>query len=138
MLLTISIAEFSGITSLYFIVKYYELPTWIRSKMLSYSRLFILKDEKVILLNRVAPVIPFLGAFIATCRWPYAKSIFYNFIGGISKYLLIILLASFLLSVFSNQFEAEIITLFAVATIIGVSAYLSSRERKRLGAGTGF
>ena len=85
MLVTISIAEFSGITSLYYIVKYYDLPNWIKNKMVSYSKLFIVKDEKVILLNRIAPVIPFLGAFIATCRWPYAKSIFYNFgAGGVS------------------------------------------------------
>jgi membrane protein YqaA with SNARE-associated domain len=138
MLVTISIAEFSGITSLYFIVKYYDLPNWIKNKMVSYSKLFIVKDEKVILLNRIAPVIPFLGAFIATCRWPYAKSIFYNFLGGLSKYLLIILLATLLLSVFSNQLEAELITLAAIGTVIGISAYLSSRERKKLGVKAGF
>lgn len=135
MLATISVAEFSGINSLYYIVKHHDLPLWIKSKMISYSRFFIVKDEKIILLNRVAPVIPFLGAFIATCEWRYGRSLAYNFIGGIVKYALIILLASFLLSVFSNQFEAEVITIVTVGLLIGFSAYLSNREKRRLGMG---
>ncbi len=135
MLAIISIAEFSGINSLYYIVKHHDLPLWIKSKMIAYSRFFIVKDEKIILMNRVAPVIPFLGAFIATCEWHYGRSIAYNFIGGLVKYALIILLASFLLSIFSNQFEAEVITIVAVGSLIGVSAYLSNREKRRLGMG---
>ncbi len=135
MLATISVAEFSGINSLYYIVKHHDLPLWIKSKMVAYSRYFILKDEKIILVNRVAPVIPFLGAFIAACEWHYGRSILYNFIGGIVKYALIILLASLLLSIFSNQLEAEIITLVAVGSLIVSSVYLSNREKKRLGVG---
>jgi membrane protein YqaA with SNARE-associated domain len=133
MLATISVAEFSGINSLYFIVKHHDLPAWIKSKMISYSRFFIVKDEKIILVNRVAPVIPFLGAFIAICQWHYWKSIVYNFTGGLVKYTLIILLASFLLIIFSNQFEAEVVTIVAIGVLIGVSAFLSHREKRRLG-----
>src|SRR5207249_9507820 len=31
-------------------------------------------DERAILLNRIAPVVPFVGAFIATLRWNYRRS----------------------------------------------------------------
>ena len=38
-------------------------------------------DERIILVNRVVPVVPLMGAFIATMKWDPRKSLFYVFIG---------------------------------------------------------
>ena len=100
--------------------------------LLSYTKFLLVPDEKIILVNRVAPVIPFLGAFIATCEWPYGRSIVYNFAGGAVKYSLIIVMASYLLSIFSVGWEAELITILAVAVLIAASYLLSLRRRSKL------
>lgn len=132
MVAALSGAEFAGVTTLYLLVRRFRLPEWMRKRILAYSKFLIVPDEKIILLNRVAPVIPFLGAFIATCEWPYGRSVVYNFIGGVVKYSLIIVMASYFLSVFSAEWEAELVTIVAVAFLIALSYLLSVRRRRKL------
>ncbi len=130
MVATLSAAEFCGVTTLYLLVRRYALPQWMRRRIVDYSKFLIVRDEKVILVNRVAPIIPFLGAFMATCDWPYGRSVVYNFAGGAVKYGLIIIMASYLLSLFSNEMLAEIVTIITVLALICAS-YLMSAYRKR-------
>lgn len=132
MVLTLSAAEFSGVTTLYLLVRKFKLPDWIGRRIKGYTRFLIIPNEKIILLNRVAPVIPFLGAFIATCNWPYGRSVAFNFIGGGTKYSLIILMASSLLSFFTNSSEAETVTIAAIILLIGVSYTLSTVRRSKM------
>lgn len=132
MVATLSVAEFCGVTTLYLLVRRFRLPEWMRKRLLSYTKFLLVPDEKIILLNRVAPVIPFLGAFIATCEWPYGRSVIYNFVGGAVKYSLIIVMASYFLSVFSVGWEAELITILAIAVLIAASYLLSVRRRRKL------
>lgn len=132
MVFTLSAAEFGGVTTLYLVVKKFSLPERFRKRILEYSKFLVVPDEKIILLNRIAPVIPFLGAFIATCEWPYGRSVAYNFAGGIVKYGLIIAMASYLLSLFSSGWQAELLTLSAIAVLIGSSYALSVYRKKRI------
>lgn len=135
MVITLSVAEFCGVTTLYILFTRFRLPAWMKKRIVGYSKFLIVPDEKAILLNRVAPVIPFLGAFIATCDWPFGRSILYNFAGGAAKYSLLIAMASTLLYYLSNGTLAELFTIAAVAVLIGVSFMLSSVRRRRMRKG---
>lgn len=132
MIVTLCAAEFSGVTTLYLVVRKYTLPEWMRRRIVEYSRFLVVRDEKIILFNRIAPVIPFLGAFIATCEWPYGRSIFYNFMGGVVKYSLIVVMASYFLVLFSDQTLAEVMTVVAVLALVSTSFVLSVRRKRKL------
>lgn len=130
MLAVLSLGEFLGITTLYLIFRKKELPGWISRRIRKYSSFFILSDERMVLLNRITPVIPYLGAFIVSCNWDYRKSMLYNFIGGLAKYAAILALASFFLSFFSNQLLADVVLLVAVSILIAAS-WISTLLRSR-------
>src|SRR5256884_9057974 len=51
-----------------------RMPHLLESGMRRWTELLGVPDERGILLNRIAPVVPFVGAFIATLRWNYRRS----------------------------------------------------------------
>ena len=66
-------ASFSGNTLLYLLVKKISVPKWVKKLMRKYSKILIMSDERILLLNRIAPVLPYTGAFIAINNWDYKK-----------------------------------------------------------------
>ncbi|MGI0147970.1 MAG: hypothetical protein ACREDF_00355, partial [Thermoplasmata archaeon] len=52
-----------------------RMPHWLEAGMRRWTEFLLVRDERVILLNRLAPVVPFVGAFIATLRWSFPRSI---------------------------------------------------------------
>ncbi|MEM3852480.1 MAG: hypothetical protein QXP70_05710 [Methanomassiliicoccales archaeon] len=131
MLASLSAGEFLGITTLYSAVRYSQIPAWVEKRMRGYSSFFIISDERMILLNRLTPVIPYLGAFIIACRWNYGRSMLFNFVGGLAKYSAIISLASLFLVFFSNQLLADATVLIAVIVLIVVSWSYTFMKRRR-------
>ena len=72
--------EATGNTLLYWFVKRLlvrtgRMPKRIETLMRRWMNFLILHDERIILLNRVIPVVPFVGAFIAALKWNYPKSL---------------------------------------------------------------
>jgi membrane protein YqaA with SNARE-associated domain len=130
-LITACSAEVVGNSSLYYLVKKAKLPRFIKRTMEKYINLLVLQDEKIILMNRIAPVVPFVGAFIAACNWDYRRSILYIMIGGIVKYSFLLILVG-IFNVMYDRRSAQLITLTAVVILIGVSFLLSFISRKRL------
>ncbi|MEI6796253.1 MAG: hypothetical protein WCK39_05250 [Methanomassiliicoccales archaeon] len=130
-LLTIVIAEVLGLATMYIIVKALGLPRRIAAVLERYSQLLIVRDERVILLNRIAPILPFVGAFAATCRWNFKKCIIYTVIGGVVKYGAILALSSIIFSYLGSD-QAKIITTVLILFIVGLSIVLSMRRKKRL------
>ena len=59
------VAELVGVFTLYFVVSRIKVPERISRIAKKYIGFLVVSDEKIILVNRVAPMIPFLGAFIA-------------------------------------------------------------------------
>src|SRR3989449_11675377 len=59
-----------------------RMPKRIEALMRRWTDFLILHDERIILLNRVIPVVPFVGAFIAALKWNYPKSLAFIVIGG--------------------------------------------------------
>src|SRR6267378_1917949 len=69
-----------------------RMPHWLDSGMRRWTEFLGVPDERAILLNRIAPVVPFVGAFIATLRWNYRRSMAFVAVGGLAKYAVLLYL----------------------------------------------
>jgi len=130
-LVTIAIAEFAGLTTLYLIVKKVKVPKMIHRVVCNYQDFLIVKDERIILVNRIAPVLPFLGAFVAILNWSFRKAVIYTLVGGVVKYGLILLLSGWFFELLSEG-TAALVTLTMVIGILVASFALSIIRRRRM------
>jgi membrane protein DedA with SNARE-associated domain len=130
LLAVVIVAEFCGNGMLFLLVRRFGLPHFLKKPMKKWMGFLMVKDERVILVNRVAPVLPFVGAFIATMKWDVKKSFIYIFVGGAVKYAVLITFVG----IFFAAFEAEVArnaTISAILAIIIVSfvqSYFASRK----------
>ncbi len=127
-------AELVGILSLYYVVSHIRIPHRIERAVDKYTKFLVMGDERLLLLNRVAPMIPFAGAFISIAHWDLKKSIGYIVFGCVLKYGFIALLSGFFYSFFSSN-EAQTFTLIATVLIIIISFVFSILLKKREGIG---
>lgn len=130
-LATIAVAEVMGLTLLWFIVKNLPIPKKIQETLNRYTKFLIFQDEKIILLNRLAPVLPFMGAFVAVCNWSYRRCLIYTIIGGMVKYGIILALGSIFFSYLESG-VATTITLVLVLVIIAISIIYSMMRKKKM------
>ncbi|HUL39352.1 MAG TPA: hypothetical protein VLU38_03585 [Methanomassiliicoccales archaeon] len=130
-LITIAAAEVSGILTLYSVVIRVKLPKRMERAVRKYRDFLMVSDERMILVNRIAPILPFLGAFAAICKWSLRKTIIYTVIGGTIKYGLILAMAGYLFYYFEAG-VARTVTLLMVVMIIGISFGLSYYRRKKM------
>lgn len=130
-LVTIAVAEVLGLTTLYFIVKRLRVPKKIGNVVNRYSNMLLVKDEKIILLNRLAPVLPFMGAFVAICNWDLKKAVGYTVLGGVIKYGVVLALSSIFYAYLSSG-TATIVTMVLVLSIIAISLVLSYVNKKKM------
>ena len=142
LLLGVGIAgDVLGTTFLYLMVRRVlirgrRMPGWLERGMKRWTTFLVVRDERLILLNRVAPVIPFVGAFIATLGWDYRRSLAYVAFGGLAKYA-ILLFVVFAIGVAYNPSTARWITLGVVVVVVAVSVLASSLYRRRHGLVSG-
>ena len=134
LVLVASISSLIGNFALYKLVKIAKLPTWIQRRMRQYTNFLVVKDERLLLLNRVAPVIPYTGAFIAACGWNIKRSAVYLFSGAVGKFSVIVILSW--LS-FDNLREdiAPWVSVGFVAIMLAASLIISVIYKKRMGIG---
>jgi len=111
---TVCLAEIIGNTVLYSLVKWKRLPDFVEKAIKKWTGFIIFSDERIILVNRVAPVLPFTGAFIATCKWDYRKSMLYLVIGGLLKYSALFAMVV----LFNYQFDTDQAKLFSLVAVI--------------------
>ncbi len=126
------LAELVGIFSLYYVVKHIRIPKKVEKLVDTYTGFLVMGDERLLLLNRVAPMIPFAGAFIAIAGWDTRKSAFYIAVGCVLKYGVIMLLGNAMLGFFSSD-RAEIFMIIMIFAVIGISMFLSFVVKKRRG-----
>jgi len=125
-----------GTTVLYagvrrFLVQDRRMPRWLERGMRGWTDFLLVRDERVILLNRLAPVVPFVGAFIATLGWDYRRSILYVAVGGLAKYAVLLYLV-FSIGVAYDVGTARAVTLGLVAAVVGMSLVASWGIRRRM------
>lgn len=131
LLVTILVAEVAGVLTLYKVIKRAKVPGRIQGAVIRYRDFLICSDERVILINRVAPILPFLGAFVALCNWDLKKSIAYVLIGGAVKYGLILGLSGFFITYMARG-DAIIVTIIMVLIVVAVSFVATYFRKKRL------
>lgn len=136
LLLMAILAELVGILSLYHVVKHIRIPKKIEKLVDTYTKFLVMGDERLLLLNRIAPMIPFAGAFIAIAKWDLKKSIFYIVLGCVLKYGIIMLLSNMFLDFFSSD-QAQLFMIIMIVVVIAVSMVLSIVVKKRHGIDKG-
>lgn len=122
--------EILGNSTLYFVVKRTGVPGIMKKSMSKWVNFLMLKDERLILSNRIAPTVPFVGAFIAVCEWDFRKSIAYVAVGGLIKYtVLLSIVAAF--DVAYPRDLAQTLTLVFVIAFIAVSLLVAHVKSRR-------
>jgi membrane protein YqaA with SNARE-associated domain len=130
-LITIACAEFLGLTTLYLIVKGVRIPHKIEEAVKKYRDFLLVRDERMIIINRFAPVLPFMGAFVAICGWSYKRSVLYTLGSGVIKYGAILALSNIFFVYFSEG-TAGTVTIAMVLIILVVSLVVSLHRRRKM------
>lgn len=131
LLLAAIVAECLGNTILYAVVEKYGLPKRLRNAMEKYVDFLIVSDERMMLVNRIAPMIPYSGAFISVIEsWTLRRALFYVVIGCILKYGLVLSMSAFFYSYFSSS-TAQWLMIDLVLAILAVSFVASYIRKKR-------
>ncbi len=117
----------------YSLVRRGKVPRRVERLMKRWTNFLILHDERIILLNRVVPVVPFVGAFIAVLRWDYPKSLAYIVAGASAKYAALLLLVGAVGLTYDPSL-AGWVTLVLVLGLVGASAAGSYLYRRRVRA----
>ncbi len=132
-LIIASLAEAAGLTTLYLIVEKIGVPERIKGIADKYADFLIVSDEKMLLVNRLAPMLPFAGAFVSLIHsWTLKRALFYNFIGCYIKYGIILLFAEFFYSYFGSQ-EAQWYTILFVIIVMVLSIIASIYKKRKAG-----
>ena len=131
LLLTAVIAEVIGVSLLYFVVEKIKVPDRIKNTVDRYVKFLVVSDERMLLVNRIAPMIPFTGAFISIVdSWRLNRALFYIVIGCILKYGVIMLMGNFFFEYFSSD-TATMYTLIFIIALIIISMVLAIAKKRR-------
>lgn len=127
LILVASFASLLGNFSLYGLVKLIGLPNWIQKKMRQYTNFLLVHDERLLLLNRIAPIIPYTGAFIAACNWNLRKCALYILASALLKFTIIVAIswASFenLKQEVAPWVSLGFVAMFLIASVIASFLY---------------
>lgn len=126
--------EMAGVFLLYNVVKRTGLPKRIDKALKKYVNFLIVSDEKVMLINRVAPMVPFTGAFMAVMRkrWDVNKCLFWLVIGYVFKYGLIMVFGQTATAFFDGG-TSRTVMLVTIIVVIVLSAVVSFMRKKKMG-----
>ena len=135
-LLVLALAgDLCGNAGMYGIMKWFhargKVPRILEKAMKKWTSFLAVRDERIILVNRIAPAVPFTGAFIAVCGWNLRRSLAYVLLGGVVKYVLLLVLVIGLGLAFEPG-AARLVTLVAVVVLVVASLAAGwYRGRKR-------
>ena len=129
-LIVASLAEAAGLSTLYLIVERIGVPERVKNIADRYADFLIVSDERMLLVNRVAPMLPFAGAFVSLIHtWTLKRALIYNFIGCYLKYGIILLFANFFYTYFGSR-EAQMYTIIFVIAVM-ILSFIASVVKKR-------
>jgi len=133
LLMVAIVAEIIGISTLYWIVEHVRVPARIKNIAEKYVKFLIVSDERMLLVNRAAPMIPFAGAFISIIEdWRLSRAMVYIILGCVLKYGLIMLMSNFFFTYF-NSGDAQTYTILFVIAVIVISLIFAYFKKKRSG-----
>ncbi|MCA1811477.1 MAG: hypothetical protein LC623_05645 [Halobacteriales archaeon] len=112
---------------LYTIVDTLGAPRLVRRLMAGYTTAMLVRDERLLLLNRVVPVLPVAGAFIAVNGWRPVRSFSFIALGSAAKYALVFVLSGLAYAYFSGPW-AFVASLTLGGVFLAASWALSLRR----------
>lgn len=126
--------EMVGVFFLYNVVKRTGLPKRVDKALKKYINFLIVSDEKVMLINRIAPMVPFTGAVMAAMRkrWDIRKCLLWLVIGYVFKYGLIMLFGQTATTFFDGG-TSRTVMLIAIIAMIVISAVVAFLRKKKMG-----
>ncbi len=130
MVLVATGASLAGTFTLYGLVRIGKLPRRVRKAMQGYTNWLVVSDERLLILNRFAPLIPYTGAFIAVNNWNLRKSAVYMSASGIAKFSAWIIVFA-ILNVNLDDSINHWVSLVIVAVVISASIAASIIYKKR-------
>lgn len=130
LLVVVVIAELSGNGLVFLLVRRYGMPKFLKGKMEQWTGFLVVKDERIILVNRFAPILPFAGAFIAVMRWDVRRAFLYILVGGAIKYALLIAFVGFFYLYYPPA-TARNVTLAFILVLVAVSVIQGQRAKKK-------
>lgn len=116
------------------LIKRKKMPKFIEKMINKWANFLIVKNENAVLVNRFAPAIPLIGAFIAVCKWNVRKSFTYIAVGSVVKYSLVLALVGYL-NVAYDPAVAQWLTIGAVIVILALSVVARVLHKRRLQSG---
>jgi len=126
--------EMVGVFFLYNVVKRTGLPKRVDKALKKYINFLIVSDEKVMLINRIAPMVPFTGAVMASMRkrWDVRKCLLWLVVGYVFKYGLIMLFGQTATTFFDGG-TSRTVMLIAIIAMIVISAVVAFIRKKKMG-----
>jgi len=124
-------ASFAGNSLLYILVKRFSPPALVLRAMRKYAGTLIFADERMLLVNRIAPILPYTGAFIAVNNWDYRRSMVYIILGAIAKFGALLMLSRTFYVLFETGIAQRATFILIISTII-ISLLASAYQRRQL------
>ena len=126
------LGECIGNIILYTVVEKIGLPKKLKTVMNKYVGILFVSDERMMLINRIAPVIPYSGAFISVIEtWTLRRALFYIALGCVLKYGLILSMSTFFYQYFTSDVAQTMMIVFVIA-IIAISLIASHIRKKKM------
>ena len=126
------LGECIGNIILYTVVEKIRLPKKLKTVMNKYVGILFVSDERMMLVNRIAPVIPYSGAFISVIEtWTLRRALFYIALGCVLKYGLILSMSTFFYQYFTSDVAQTMMIVFVIA-IIAISLIASYIRKKKM------
>lgn len=114
---------------LYAAVRRFGLPPWLSRLMQRYSGALVVNDERLLLVNRIFPVLPFAAAFIHVGGWRVRRAFAFVALGSFVKYG-VLLLFSGIAFAYLESWWARAVSLGGVVLFMAAS-WLVARRRPR-------
>jgi len=131
--LAVVIGENTGMIILYYIAEHMNLPHRIKRVMQAYGDFLIVSDERMLLIQRVAPMLMFTGVFVSVLEnWKLSRALFYNTVGCITKYILLSIVYYFFFQTLSLE-EAQRYSLILTISVMAICLFLSYLKKRKDG-----
>ncbi len=127
-----SVAGLGGILIQYSLARLARLPKKVARVMKKYTDFLVLHDERLLLINKAAPMIPYSGAFVAALGWNLRKSLTYSFLGSLGKTFMIVSITFFAYGGLARE-VAGWVSIVLLGCVLGTSLVVSLVFKKRLG-----
>lgn len=127
------VAEALANAALFLVIRWkaHRIPGVVKRAMNRWRGLLILQDERAILMNRIIPIMPFMGAFIAVSPWQPRRAFEYVVLGGMAKYAALLVIVGSLQIVDVTTARRVMLLLIIGLVLWGlVSSYLWKRRHK--------